>query len=29
VFDSQEFRTLEALFLHVAGEKYTPALAWL
>jgi ABC-2 type transport system ATP-binding protein len=29
VFDNQEFRTLEALFLHVAGEKYTPTLDWL
>lgn len=28
-FDNQEFRTLEALFLHVAGEKYTPTLDWL
>jgi ABC-2 type transport system ATP-binding protein len=26
--DDQEFRTLEALFLHVAGERYT-ALDWL
>ena len=27
--DGREFRTLEALFLHVAGERYAPTLNWL
>jgi ABC-2 type transport system ATP-binding protein len=27
-FDGEEFRTLEALFLHVAGERYA-TLGWL
>lgn len=29
VFDGLEFHTLEALFLHVAGERYAKELDWL